>query len=231
MIWLCFIFWEISKDESDDLNAPYSLIHFERYVRWYDGVLFVKIFVERRVWRFAGVLFLESWQEGLIYCEFLVVYTIYTNNNSGWVARFIMISDNGWDMTVSDKNPLNFALVSIDSISHCSLRASSHERFIIFINKQCQTHYFSCSSSDTLIISLYHPCIQGSFSGETWEYFPIFLPNISPIIDQREIVLSLGILKDIMKKYILANLKWNYGVLGLFLCTLFRLNWAKQTPG
>ena len=88
----------------------------------------------------------------------------------------------------------------MDNIKLC---LQVHMNVSLFVLIKCQTNDFSCS--DTLIISLYHPCIQGSLSGETREYFPILCPNIAPTIDQREILLSLSILRS-HEKYILANL-------------------------
>ena len=76
----------------------------------------------------------------------------------------------------------------MDSIIHC---LQVHKIVLLFVLIKCQTNYLSCSY--TLIISLYHPCIQGSLSGETREYFHILYPNIAPTIDQREILLSLSI--------------------------------------
>ena len=103
--------------------------------------------------------------------------------------------DSGW------RNSLNFALVGMDSITHRHC-LQVHMIVLLFVWIKCQTNDFSCS--DTQIISLWHPCIQGSLSGDTREYFPILCPNIAPTIDQREILLSLNILRY-HDKYILAN--------------------------
>ena len=109
-----------------------------------------------------------------------------------------------WSVTVDGhdsvwRNPLNVALVSMDNSTHC---LQVHMNVLLFVLIKCWTNDLSCS--DTLINFLWHPCIQGSLSGETREYFPMLCPNIAPTIDQREILLSLSILRS-HETYLLAN--------------------------
>ena len=83
----------------------------------------------------------------------------------------------------------------MDNITHC---LQAHMNVLLFVLIKCQTKLFLVFRyTDNL-------SIQGSLSGETREYFPILCPNIAPTIDQREILLSLGILRY-HEKYITKN--------------------------
>ena len=162
MIWQCLIHWEISKDESDDLNMSYSDSDD------FYGVLFVWKYQETSLmiwrcplpWKLAGGT--DMW----------VPCSIYTGSSGGWVTRYIMISDSGWDMTVGERILLVLPLSAL-TVFHTVLCAQVHIHVLLFcINKQWQTNDFSCSefrftdnlsvaslyslvqSSDTLIISL-----------------------------------------------------------------------------
>ena len=146
--------------------ASYQRRNTKRQVKWFDCVIFLQKYrkTSHMIWGcpihweisyirvrwFECVLILDKYRKASVMIwrcplpwKLSSLYYMNTGSSDGWVARYSMISDSGW------RNPLNFALVSMDNITHC---LQVHMNVLLFVLIKCQTNYFSCS--DTLIIYL-----------------------------------------------------------------------------
>ena len=59
-------------------------------------------------------------------CEFLVVYTMCTGSSGGLATRYIMISDNGRDMTIGE------GILSVLTTFHTVIYAQVHMNVLLF---------------------------------------------------------------------------------------------------